>query len=159
MFNKIFKSTRQTGIMTIMDGTLIPLHQVKDELFSQKMMGDGFAIIPTTGNVYAPISGEITTVFPTGHAYGIVGANGVEVLIHLGIDTVTHEGHGFVKKVKVGDMVKQGDLLAIMDLQYFIDNEVDTTSIVIFTKGQEVKLNKENELVSAKTTGLVEIVK
>lgn len=159
MFKKLFKKEEDTGIVTIMDGILIPLHQVKDDLFSQKMLGDGYAIVPTNGSVYAPISGEVTTVFPTGHAYGIVGKDDLEVLIHLGIDTVSHEGKGFNQKVKVGDKVKQGDLIAEMDLQYFIDNEVDITSMVVFTKGHEIKLNKENEAVEAKTPGLVELAK
>lgn len=147
MFKKIFKSNRVEEIVSFMDGEIISLNEVKDELFSQKMLGDGFAIIPSTGEVASPMSGTITVVFPTGHAFGITRNDGVEVLIHLGLDTVAYEGKGFEPRVKEGQKVKQGDLLGSMDLDFFKSENVDTTSMLVFTSGNEVELLIENDRV------------
>ena len=101
-----------------MSGTVMPVSEVDDQVFASKAMGDGIAIDPAEGKVYAPFSGEITVAFPTGHAYGLKAANGKEVLIHIGMDTVELDGKGFTPHVKQGDIVKQGDLLTEVDLDY-----------------------------------------
>lgn len=97
-------------------GKIIALEEVPDKTFSQKLLGDGFAIDITDGKIIAPISGKLETVFPSGHAFGIKGANG-EVLLHIGIDTVSLNGEGFDVKVKQGDFVKQGDVLVNVDVE------------------------------------------
>lgn len=103
-------------IVSPLRGEALPLSKVEDEVFSGGMMGQGLAINPEEGKVFSPCDGTISAIFPTGHAVGIMGDNGVEVLIHIGMDTVKLEGKGFTKKVKEGDRVKTGDLLIEFDI-------------------------------------------
>ena len=123
-------------------GTLMPITEVADKVFSSKAMGDGIAIDPTEGKIYAPFSGEITVAFPTGHAYGLKAANGREVLIHIGMDTVELNGQGFKPAVKQGDIVKQGDLLTEVDLDYIRSQGKPVVTPVVFTDGAAVELKK-----------------
>lgn len=92
-------------------GTAIPLEDVEDPVFSQGMMGLGVGIIPSEGKLYAPVDGTVAAVFPTGHAVGMETADGMEILLHIGIDTVEMKGKGFKAVVAQGDKVKAGDLL------------------------------------------------
>lgn len=129
-------------------GKIIALEDVPDETFSRKLLGDGFAIDITDGKIVAPISGRLETVFPSGHAFGILGSKG-EVLIHVGIDTVALNGEGFDVVVKQGDMVKQGDVLVNVDLKKVHELGKSTLTMVLFTDRKEVKipdLNKEVEI-------------
>ncbi len=114
-------------------GKMIPLSEVKDEAFSSKSMGEGIAIEPEDGNVYAPCDGEITTMFPTGHAIGILSDGGAEILIHVGIDTVNMDGKGFDKQVKTGDRVKKGQLLLKFDIDLIKQSGFMVTTPVIIT--------------------------
>ncbi len=124
-------------------GKVIPLNQVKDEVFSQKMMGDGFAIIPDNGRVSAPLDAEVMMVFPTGHAIGLKSKDGIELLIHVGIDTVNLQGDGFTIHCKPGQHVHQGDLLIEFNLQILQEHQLDPSCITIFTSGQSVTELKE----------------
>ena len=137
-------------------GKVMPVTEVQDQVFSSKVMGDGIAIDPTEGKVYAPFSGEITVAFPTGHAYGIKAANGKEVLIHIGMDTVELDGKGFKPCVKQGDIVKQGDLLTEVDLDYIRSQGKQVVTPVIFTDGTAVELLKTGT-VSAKEKDVVKL--
>ena len=119
-------------------GEIIPITEVEDKVFSEKLMGDGFAVKPSEGKVYAPFSGEITVAFPTGHAYGMKCDNGKEILIHVGMDTVELDGKGFTQHVKQGDCVKQGDLLCEVDLDFIKNSGKSTVTPVIFTDGTTV---------------------
>ncbi len=123
-------------------GTVMPITQVEDQVFASKAMGDGIAIDPAEGKIYAPFSGEITVAFPTGHAYGLKAANGKEVLIHIGMDTVELNGKGFTPHVKQGDIVRQGDLLTDVDLDYIRSQGKPVVTPVIFTDGTAVELLK-----------------
>lgn len=127
-------------------GKIIALEEVPDKTFSQKLLGDGFAIDITDGKIIAPISGKLETVFPSGHAFGIKGANG-EVLLHIGIDTVSLNGEGFDVKVKQGDFVKQGDVLVNVDLDKIHQLSKSTLTMVLFTEGNKVKNNNLNKEV------------
>lgn len=127
-------------------GKIIALEEVPDKTFSQKLLGDGFAIYITDGKIIAPISGKLETVFPSGHAFGIKGANG-EVLLHIGIDTVSLNGEGFDVKVKQGDFVKQGDVLVNVDLDKIHQLGKSTLTMVLFTEGNKVKNNNLNKEV------------
>lgn len=127
-------------------GKIIALEEVPDKTFSQKLLGDGFAIDITDGKIIAPISGKLETVFPSGHAFGIKGANG-EVLLHIGIDTVSLNGEGFDVKVKQGDFVKQGDVLVNVDLDKIHQLGKSTLTMVLFTEGNKVKNNNLNKEV------------
>lgn len=116
-------------------GTLIALDKVEDEVFSQKAMGDGVAVEPSEGVFYAPVSGTLETVFPTGHAYGIRTADGKEVLIHIGIDTVELNGKGFTLHVKQGDKVRAGEKIVTVDLESVRGAGYKTTTMLIQTDG------------------------
>lgn len=113
-------------------GRVIPITEVKDEAFASKGMGDGVGIIAEDGKVYAPFSGSVEAVFPTGHAIGLT-ANGIEVLIHIGINTVQLEGKGFQAHVQQGDTVKKGDLLVTFDKELVEKAGYDSTIILIVT--------------------------
>ncbi len=114
-------------------GEAIPLAQVKDPIFSGGVLGPGAAIAPSAGRVVAPFDGEVIVAFPTGHAYGLRSASGVEILIHVGMDTVQLDGKHFTPKVKVGQRVRRGDLLAEVDLAAVAAAGYDTTTPVVVT--------------------------
>ncbi len=137
-------------------GTVMPVTEVEDQVFASKAMGDGIAIDPSEGKIYAPFSGEITVAFPTGHAYGLKAANGKEVLIHIGMDTVELNGKGFTPHVKQGDIVSQGDLLSEVDLDYIRSQGKPVITPVIFTDGTSVELLKKGA-VSAKDTDIIKL--
>lgn len=99
-----------------MRGECVPLSRVPDPTFAEEILGKGIAIIPTDGNVYAPADGEITMAFPTGHAVAMTTADGVEILVHIGLETVSLEGKPFTMHVKDGQAVKKGDLMIEADL-------------------------------------------
>lgn len=152
-----FKKKINTDHLAFMSGELMGLEKVSDPVFSQKMMGDGYAIEPTDKIVVSPVDAEVTVVFPTGHAYGLKTNDDIEILIHLGIDTVDLKGLGFTPLVSVGDKVKAGDQLAKMDLEIVKENNKPITSMLIFTSGQEIELLKEDEIVSAKEGQILRI--
>ncbi|EGT3707618.1 glucose PTS transporter subunit IIA [Clostridioides difficile] len=120
-------------------GKIVALENVPDETFSKKMLGDGFAIDIIDGKIVSPISGKLETVVSSGHAFGIKGTNG-EVLIHVGIDTVALNGDGFDVAVKQGDMVKQGDVLVIVDLKRIHELGKSTLTMVLFPDGKKVNI-------------------
>lgn len=119
-------------------GRTIPLSQVKDEAFASAAMGDGLAILPSEGKIYAPLDGTAEAVFPTGHAVGLVTEAGREILIHIGIDTVQLDGKGFQAHVKQGDRVKKGDLLVEFDPELIRKEGYDPTVIYIITDMDQV---------------------
>ncbi|MFL2030142.1 PTS glucose transporter subunit IIA [Loigolactobacillus zhaoyuanensis] len=128
-------------------GQVIPLEQVNDEVFSKKMMGNGFAITEHDGHIYAPIDGEITSIFPTKHALIITTLAGTGILIHLGLDTVELEGAPFDIKVTEQQKIKHGDLLAVMDLKQIQEAQKDATVIVITPDDQSGQLLKQDVAV------------
>ncbi|GGD02298.1 PTS glucose transporter subunit IIABC [Thalassobacillus devorans] len=142
-----------------LQGEIMPITEVPDQVFSGKMMGDGFAIKPTDGKVVSPVNGKILNVFPTKHAIGVQAENGTEILIHIGIDTVKLKGEGFEAMIDEGDEVKQGQELMKVDLDYVKDNATSIITPVIFTnlqEGQEVKIAKPGE-VRHNDPGIIEI--
>ncbi|MGT2637198.1 PTS transporter subunit IIBC [Streptococcus ratti] len=145
-------------IATVADGEVIPITEVHDPVFSQKMMGDGFAVEPENGNIYAPVSGLVTSVFPTKHALGLLTDQGLEVLIHVGLDTVALNGAPFSAKVKDGQRVEAGDLLLVADLEAIKSADRETTIIVAFTNTAEVKtVNLEKTGRQAAKTAVAQV--
>ena len=132
-------------------GTLVAIDQVSDNVFSSKIMGNGFAIQPTENTVYTPIAGEISSIFPTQHALGIMTPTGLEVLLHMGVDTVDLKGEPFTMKVKAGQKVKAGDVIAIMDLAAVKAAGKGTDIIVALTNGEVVDQLTLTELGKAVT--------
>ncbi|MBY8910660.1 PTS glucose transporter subunit IIA, partial [Salinicoccus roseus] len=119
-------------IYSPIEGEAVELTEVPDQVFSEKMMGDGVAIKPTSGTVRAPFDGEVVTDFPTKHALGLTNEGGLELLVHFGLDTVNLKGEGFDLKVAAGDKIKKGDVLMEVDLDYIRENaKSDITPIII----------------------------
>lgn len=159
IINKLLDKTAHTllqdgiSVWAPVSGKIIPLDKVPDAVFSQKIIGDGTAIIPSCGNITSPFNGEVIAVFPTGHAIGIRSAEGIECLIHVGIDTVTLNGSGFKLKVSQGQKVQQGTLLVEADLPYIEQSGKSTITPIIITNPQQwkiVQLNEDGEVYAAK---------
>ena len=126
-------------VYSVADGQVIELEQVKDPVFAQKMMGDGFAVEPSNGNIVSPVSGTVSSIFPTKHALGLVTEAGLEVLVHIGLDTVSLEGKPFTVRVAEGQQVAAGDLLVTADLGAIQAAGRETTTVVVFTNGDAIK--------------------
>lgn len=134
----LFKKKKKISIVAPMTGEIFEIDKVPDEVFAGKMVGDGLAIKPSDGIVVAPCSGKIIQVFPTNHAMGILTPEGVEILIHIGLDTVNLKGNGFKSFVQAGDDVNKGDKLLEVDLEYVIENAKSIISPVIVTNMEKV---------------------
>ena len=126
-------------VYSVAEGEVIALEQVKDPVFSQKMMGDGFAVEPANGNIVSPVSGTVSSIFPTKHALGLVTEAGLEVLVHIGLDTVSLEGKPFTVHVTEGQKVAAGDLLVTADLDAIREAGRETSTIVVFTNADAIK--------------------
>lgn len=141
MFGLFKKKKEATNdVVAPAKGKLINIEEVSDLTFSKKLLGDGFAIKPYGGTIVSPIDGEIIMIFPTAHAFGVKRKDGLEVLIHVGIDTVELKGKGFDKLVKQGDKVFAGDVCVKVDLETIEGNGYDSTIMTIFTSGLEESL-------------------
>ncbi|MDY0277678.1 MAG: PTS glucose transporter subunit IIA [Acholeplasma sp.] len=119
--------------------------ETPDQVFAEKMLGDGFVVFPTVGEVRAPFDGQIVTAFPTGHSIGLRSKKGVEVLIHVGIDTVNLKGQGFSLKVKEGDKVKEGALLLEFDLDFISKNAPSIATPFVFIEKTVTLLKEKND--------------
>lgn len=140
---------KEITLATPAAGQMVDLIDVKDATFSSGALGDGFAVIPTEGKVYSPVNGEISSIFPTKHAIGIISDEGAEVLVHIGIDTVNLNGKYFDTVVQDGAKVKAGDLLTTFDLEQVKENGYDPTIIVVVTNSNRISnITVENELHS-----------
>lgn len=140
----------QKTIWAPLSGTIVPLEQVPDRVFSQKIMGDGIAIQPSDGKICSPVDGKITAVAETLHAYGFTREDGLEILVHIGLDSVMLKGKGFKSHVKVGDMVKAGDLVAEVDLDELQKKDIPTITPVVICNGAE---NMELQRAEGTVTG------
>lgn len=128
----------QADIVAPANGELVPIDKVEDDVFSQKMMGEGFAVVPENGEIASPIAGTIVSIFPTKHAIGIKTDDDIEVLLHMGIDTVDLGGDAFEIKVREGEKVKAGKIVASADLATIQKAGKMTTMIVVFTNGDKI---------------------
>ena len=147
-------------VYSVADGQVVALEQVKDPVFAQKMMGDGFAVEPANGNIVSPVSGTVSSIFPTKHALGIVTKAGLEVLVHIGLDTVSLEGKPFTVHVAEGQKVSAGDLLVTADLDAIRAAGRETSTVVVFTNGdaiKSVKLEKTGSLAAKTAVAKVEL--
>lgn len=126
-------------ICSPMNGEIIELEKVPDEVFKSKMMGDGFAVVPTDGRVVSPVDGEIIKVFKTKHAVLILSDTGLELIVHIGLDTVELAGNGFTVHVENGQRVRVGDLLLEVDLNYIVKQGKSLVSPVVVSNMEGVK--------------------
>lgn len=127
-------------------GELIKIEDVNDQVFSSKAMGEGFAVKPTDGTVHSPITGKVSVVFPTQHAFGIISDTGLEVLVHIGIDTVELNGEGFDLTIKQDDYVDKGQTIGRVDLNLLKDKGFDTTTMIVVTNSTAVDHYKLPEI-------------
>ena len=147
-------------VYSVADGQVVALEQVKDPVFAQKMMGDGFAVEPANGNIVSPVSGTVSSIFPTKHALGLVTEAGLEVLVHIGLDTVSLEGKPFTVHVAEGQKVAAGDLLVTADLDAIRAAGRETSTVVVFTNGdaiKSVKLEQTGSLAAKTAVAKVEL--
>jgi len=121
------------------DGQVVALSSVNDEVFSQKLVGDGVAIVPMSNTFFAPIDGIVSKIFITNHAYSIKSDKDIEVMVHIGLDTVNLEGKGFERLVEEGDRVNVGEGIIKVDLEYLKSQEKDIITPVIILEGSDVK--------------------
>ena len=144
------------SIQAPLSGQAIPLEQVPDDVFSQKILGDGIAIIPAEGKIYAPVDGEVSSIAETLHAYGFTSEDGMEVLVHVGLDSVKLKGKGFKSHVQEGDKVKAGQLIAEVDLKYLTSQGVPTITPVLICEGaEELNMNTVTGDVKAGKTKVI----
>ncbi|WP_294731511.1 PTS transporter subunit IIBC [uncultured Faecalibaculum sp.] len=122
-------------IVLPLDGEIVPIDQVPDPIFSGRMMGDGAAVIPENGKIVAPVDGTLSMIAPTRHAFGFKTADGKEVLVHVGLETVGLEGAPFTVHAKAGDKVKKGDLIAEVDLDFLKEKGINPITPIILCKG------------------------
>ena len=147
-------------VYSVADGQVVALEQVKDPVFAQKMMGDGFAVEPANGNIVSPVSGTVSSIFPTKHALGLVTEAGLEVLVHIGLDTVSLEGKPFTVHVAEGQKVAAGDLLVTADLDAIRAADRETSTVVVFTNAEaikSVKLEQTGSLAAKAAVAKVEL--
>ena len=147
-------------VYSVADGQVVALEQVKDPVFAQKMMGDGFAVEPANGNIVSPVSGTVSSIFPTKHALGLVTEAGLEVLVHIGLDTVSLEGKPFTVHVAEGQKVTAGDLLVTADLDAIRAAGRETSTVVVFTNAEaikSVKLEQTGSLAAKTAVAKVEL--
>ncbi|WP_137791232.1 PTS glucose transporter subunit IIA [Bacillus sp. E(2018)] len=142
MFNKLFgkkEVKKEETLIAPLTGKIVNIEEVPDPTFAQKMMGDGIAIEPTEGVVVSPVDGEIVQFFHTKHAIGIQSEAGAEILIHVGLETVSMNGEGFEGHVNVGDKVKAGDKLVSFDLDLIKEKAASTVTPIVITNGDAVE--------------------
>ncbi|HEM5166927.1 TPA: PTS glucose transporter subunit IIA [Streptococcus suis] len=125
------------NVFSPLSGQILPLEKVNDATFSKKMLGEGVAIIPKDGKVYAPFDGAVTSLFPTKHAIGLTSDEGVELLIHFGLETVELKGRGFVSHVSDGEKVEKGQLMLEVDVEMLVAEGYDIVTPVVVTNTQE----------------------
>lgn len=142
------RSEKGNGLTFLMpiNGEIIDRTDIPDPVFAEGMMGDGFGIVPLDGKVYAPADGEVVSIFPTKHAIGMKMENGIEYLIHFGLETVNLKGEGFTSHITDGQKIKSGDLILEVDLESIKTKVPSIITPVIFTdiKGHTFSVNKGN---------------
>lgn len=138
----LFKN-KSSEINTPVNGEVVDLKEVSDPVFSDKMMGEGFAVKPLDGKICAPIKGTVKSVFPSLHALTLEAEDGLDILIHIGLDTVELNGNGFSSTISEGRKVKAGDPLVQVDLALLAENKKDDIVIVVFPelKDKKVEIN------------------
>lgn len=142
------------SIAAVADGCIIPVEQLPDETFSKQMLGPSVAIELSGDRIVAPAAGVITMIFPTLHAFAITLKNNIEVLVHIGINTVELKGMGFKKCVNVGDSVNKGDTIILLDRKQIAQKGYDTSTVMIFTElaGHTISISAMGEVVKGRST-------
>ena len=159
-FKKKKNSEKPSGdlnLLAAVDGTTIPLAQVPDPVFAEKMAGDGIAINPTGDTIVAPADGELTLVFNTKHAFALTLDNGIELLVHIGIDTVSLKGEGFEQLAEAGTRVKAGTPIIKIDRNFITEKGFSLITPILITNVDSVKSITPNEGINV-TAGQTSVV-
>jgi glucose-specific phosphotransferase system IIA component len=152
----LFKAKKQT-VVSPADGDSVELSEVPDQVFSEKMAGEGMAIIPRSNTFVAPISGVVSKIFVTNHAYSIRGKNGLEVLVHIGLDTVALKGEGFKRLVEEGTRVKIGKPIVYADLEFIKKQGKNTITPVVLNHEKEIILKNHNVRTIREGEALIDV--
>jgi sugar PTS system EIIA component len=154
MVFSFFKKSK-LQIIAPVNGEIIPLKEVPDPVFSQKMMGDGIAVIPSGGNIHAPVNGTVILIAATKHAIGIRAEDGTEILIHIGLETVALNGEGFRLAVNNGDKISVGQLLLEVDWDFINNHGKSTVTPIVITNNddrkKEYSLTKDKKSIQGDT--------
>ncbi|CAN5694597.1 PTS glucose transporter subunit IIA [soil metagenome] len=137
-----------TAVVSPFTGRVVPLDDVEDDVFSDRVMGDGVAVVPSEGRVVAPLAGTIGKLFEGGHGFAIETADGLQVLVHIGLETVHLKGDGFDVHASEGDEVGEGDDMVTVDLDRMRELEIDMVSPVVVISGEAVKVTATDEVGS-----------
>ncbi|MGD6897319.1 PTS sugar transporter subunit IIA [Bacillus sp. UMB0728] len=164
MFKKLFGKKEEITEVVLkapLTGKAVDLAEVPDPVFSEKMMGDGLAIEPSEGIVVSPVDGEVVQVFPTKHAIGLRAENGAEILIHIGLETVSMKGEGFETHISEGSKVKTGDKLVSFDIDLVKEKAKSTVTPVIITNGDALSSIEKKSLgaVNRGETPVITVIK
>ncbi len=135
-----------TALVSPFTGKVVPLEEVADDVFSQRIMGDGVAVLPSEGRVVAPVAGTVGKLFEGGHGFAIETPDGVQVLVHVGLETVHLKGDGFTVKASEGDEVAGGDEMVAVDLDRMRELEIDMVSPVVVISGQDVTVSASEDV-------------
>lgn len=136
------KKEKRSFLAAVADGVSIPIEEVKDPVFSEKTLGDGIAVIPENGVIVAPCDGTLATITPTKHAFAMSSEDGLELMVHIGIDTVALNGEGFQTLAEVGEQVKKGQPVIQFDPAFMKEKNVDMTTILILLNGDEYQVKE-----------------
>ena len=152
----LFKPKKQI-IVSPIDGDIVDLESVPDEVFSTKLAGDGLAIIPRSNTFVAPVAGTITKIFSTNHAFSIKTKNDLEVLVHIGLDTVALNGEGFKRLVKEGDIVTVGKPIVVADLEFIKSQGKEIITPIVLNHDKEIIIETHNTRIVREGESLMEI--
>jgi len=152
----IFKAKKQILVSPV-DGDIVELSEVPDEVFSQKMAGDGLAILPRSNTFVAPVSGTLTKIFSTNHAFSIKTKSGLEVLVHIGLDTVALNGEGFKRLAKEGDTVSVGKPIISADLEFIASQGKDIITPIVINHEKELLITSDKVRTIREGDNLLEV--
>ncbi len=137
-----FFKSKPVELKAISSGDIVELEDVKDEVFSQKLAGDGVAIIPLNGTILSPIDGNLSKIFPTNHAF-LITAKDIEVMVHIGLDTVELKGEGFKRLIEEGEKIKAGDAIIEVDLDYLKEKGKDTITPILVNSQKSITIENK----------------
>jgi glucose-specific phosphotransferase system IIA component len=152
-----FKKNKKVKIISPMEGSVVSLKEVPDEVFSKGLLGDGIAIMPSSGTIVSPMTGIVSRIFSTNHAFLISNKNGIEVMVHIGLDTVELKGEGFKRLIKEGSKVNAGVPIISVNLEYLKSKEKNIITPILINCEKPIEINKHKVGTIREGESLMEI--